>query len=150
MKVMIATDGTEAAVHAARRAVDLLHPDAKIELVTVIPARPDPMEDAGGIEGPAITDREADEEWNRAVSAGRDALERTERAMEVEVDEAKLVPTTERTDQALIALVQEERPALLVLGSRELGWFDRVLRGSVGERLLHHAPCPLLIVGREG
>lgn len=150
MKVMIATDGTEEAVHAAREAVRLLRPDARIELVTVIPARPDPMEDAGGIEGPAITDREADEEWGRAVTAGREALERTERAMDVEVDEAKLVPTSERTDQALVALVHEEGPDLLVLGSRELGWFDRMLRGSVGERLLHHPPCPLLIVGREG
>lgn len=38
---------------------------------------------------------------------------------------------------------------LLVVGSRRYGPVRRVLLGSVSGHLMHHAPCPLLIVPRE-
>jgi nucleotide-binding universal stress UspA family protein len=152
MKVMIATDGSDAAVKAARAATRLLHPDARIELVTVIDARHDPMEDAGGFEGPVITEEEADEEWRQALEAGREALARTEAAV-VEtgatVDEERLVPSAGTVDGALTRLVAEEAPDLLVLGSAREGWFDRLFHRSVDDHLLHHPPCPLLIVNSD-
>lgn len=35
---------------------------------------------------------------------------------------------------------------LLVVGSRGLGGFSRLLLGSVGNEVAHHAPCPTVIV----
>jgi nucleotide-binding universal stress UspA family protein len=35
---------------------------------------------------------------------------------------------------------------LLVVGSRGLGGFSRLLLGSVGVEVAHHAPCPTVIV----
>jgi nucleotide-binding universal stress UspA family protein len=35
---------------------------------------------------------------------------------------------------------------LLVVGSRGLGGFARMLLGSVGQEVTHHAPCPTVIV----
>ena len=55
IKIIMATDGSEAAIDAARRSMDLLRPDAQVTVVTVIPEYEDPMEYAGGIEGPVIT-----------------------------------------------------------------------------------------------
>lgn len=152
MQVMIATDGTDTAIAAARHAVGLLHPDARIALVTVIAARPEPMEDAGGFAGPLISEDQADDEWHDATAAGREALVRTLDALEsadVNIDEARMVPSQDSADRALAALVAEERPDLLVLGSNERGWFDRMLHGATDTRLLHEAPCPLLIVAHQ-
>ena len=56
IKIIMATDGSEAAIDAARRSMDLLRPHAHVAVVMVIPEHEDPMEDAGGIEGPVITD----------------------------------------------------------------------------------------------
>lgn len=149
VKVIIATDGTDIAIAAARDALRLLHPDASIELVTVVAARPRPEDDAGGFAGPIMTEEEADEDWQEAVRAGREALSRTIDALDIRVDEAKLVPSEASVDQALVALAHEERPDLLVLGSNERGWFDRLLHGSTDQHLLHDAPCPLLIVAGD-
>ena len=78
---MIATDGSEAAIGATQRAIALLRADAEIVLLTVIPDKEDPMDTAGGIEGPALTEEEADQEYEDNVAAGRDALARTASAL---------------------------------------------------------------------
>lgn len=147
MKIIIATDGTETAIAAARHALRLVHPEARVELVTVVAAREDLNQDASGFAGPVETEAEADEEWREAVRHGREALERTVAALGIDTADTRLVPTDAPVGRALIALAREEQPDLLVLGSNERGWFDRLLHGSTDEQLLHDAPCPLLIVG---
>jgi len=47
-------------------------------------------------------------------------------------------------------LKSAERADLVVVGARGLGPIDRLLVGSVSERVLHHAGCAVLVVkGRE-
>ncbi len=50
-------------------------------------------------------------------------------------------PTT-----AIIAAAEREQADILVIGRRGAGLMERVMLGSVADRLAHHAPCPLLIV----
>jgi nucleotide-binding universal stress UspA family protein len=38
---------------------------------------------------------------------------------------------------------------LIVMGSRRAGTTNRLLFGSVAERVLRGAPCPVLVVGPE-
>ena len=77
MNIVVATDGSEAAIDAARQSMDLLRPGAHVVLVMVIPEYEDPMEDAGGIEGPAISYERAEKDWKKATADGQSALDRT-------------------------------------------------------------------------
>ena len=146
---MIATDGSVAAIDAANEAIALLHPDAEVTLVTVVDARHDPMEDAGGFEGPVITEREADTEYQNSLSRGRAALANTAAAIGVPVADQRIIPSAQPVDRALRDVVAEQHPDLLVLGSPDERWFHRFLHGSVEDRLLHHVPCPILVVGHH-
>ena len=95
MNILVATDGSEPAIDAARRSMDLLRPGAHVVLVAVIPQYEDPMSDAGGIEGPDISYKQADKDWQRANAEGQAALDRTASVLGTEA-EVRLVPDDER------------------------------------------------------
>ena len=46
----------------------------------------------------------------------------------------------------ILSVAEEEKADLIVLGSRGLGGFQRLMLGSVSDGVLHHAHCPVLIV----
>jgi nucleotide-binding universal stress UspA family protein len=50
----------------------------------------------------------------------------------------------------LLARAQELQPRLMVVGTRGQGALRRALIGSVAERIIHHARCPVLVVPEVG
>ena len=48
--------------------------------------------------------------------------------------------------EELVTYLERDPPDLLVLGSRGLSAGRRLLMGSVSDALVHHAPCPVLVV----
>lgn len=147
-RALIATDGSPKAIRAAQDALDLLHPDLEVKLVTVIEAWRDPEEDAGGFGGPLVTQEEAQQEWEDARVAGREAILDTERSIEDRVTDELVVATEESVADALVRLVEETRPAVLVIGPDQSNWFRRMLGGAVDKQLVHRVTCPLLVMNR--
>ncbi len=149
MKIMVATDGSEAAIEAARRALPLLREGAEILLVTVIQDYEDPMEIAGGFEGPLLTPEEAEADFQKQALAGQAVLEHSRQALGQEV-EIRLMPTQSDPGHAIVEMAGEIHADLLVLGSEEKGFFERLLTGSVSDFVVRHAPCPVLVVPHRG
>jgi nucleotide-binding universal stress UspA family protein len=148
MNIVVATDGSEAAIGAARRSMDLLRPGAHVVLVMVIPEYEDPMEDAGGIEGPGISYKQADKDWKKANAEGQAALDRTASVLGTEA-EVRLVPDDETTGAVIVRVASEANADVLVIGSSHKGWLSRLFGASVSDYVAHHAPCPVMLIRHD-
>ena len=148
MKIMVATDGSEAAINAARRSMDLLRPHAQVVVVMVIPEYEDPMDDAGGIEGPGVSPKQADKDWKRSTATGQSALDRTAAVLGPDV-EVRLVPDDESTGAAVGRVAHEIDADVLVIGSSGKNWLRRHFGGSVSDYVAHHAPCPVMLIRHD-
>ena len=100
--------------------------------------------------GPDIdTDALPSHEWQQAAEDERTTLAQR---LAVSRDEFPDVDVQEKTvrGDAADALVDESRGAeLVVVGSLGRGGLGAILRGSVSHNLLHHAHCPVAVVGRQ-
>lgn len=141
MRVLIATDGSSAALHAAERAHALVG-EADLTLLSVITSIPG--SDAGGIEGSVYTPDERNQRWEAEWSAAADDLARTAAVtggapveQRIEVGEAGSV---------ICGVAEEVGADVVVVGSHGRGFLSRVLLGSVSEYVVRHAPCPVLVV----
>src|ERR1019366_3049739 len=150
IKIIMATEGSEAAIDAARRSMDLLRPHAHVAVVMVIPEYEDPMLDAGGFEGPGITYKQADKDWKRSTATGQSALDRTAAVLGPDV-EVRLVPDDEfeSTGAAIVRVAHEMNADVLVIGSSGKNWLSRHIGGSVSDYVAHHAPCPVMLIRHD-
>jgi nucleotide-binding universal stress UspA family protein len=149
LRVMIATDGSDAACAAAEQATQLLAPDADYFLVTIIDPQLDPMEYAGGIEGPALDEAEVRATFREAMVDAEGALARTARSFGARPVAQRIVERNGAGVGARICeLAQEERVEVIVVGSRHRRAIVDLMLGSVGTYVLDHSPCPVLVVRR--
>ena len=150
MNILVATDGSESAIEAARRSIDLLRPNAHVVLVTVIPEMLDPQEDAGGFEGPVITDEEAEKDFKEGAVAGQAALDRTAAAIGPGV-EVRLVQDreSERPGEAIDRVASDMSADVLVVGASNKGWLRQHFGGSISDYVAHHAPCPVMLMRHD-
>ncbi len=52
----------------------------------------------------------------------------------------------DRPDHAMLAMAREFEADLVVIGTRRRAGFERALLGSLTDRIVHFAPCPVLVV----
>ena len=148
MNIVVATDGSDVAIDATRRSMDLLRPHAQVTVVMVIPEKTDPQDDAGGFEGPVITDKEADQDWKKMNAAGQSSLDRTAAVLGPDV-EVRLFPDNESTGAAVVRVAHELKADVLVIGSSEKNWLSRHFGSSVSDYVAHHAPCPVMLIRHD-
>jgi nucleotide-binding universal stress UspA family protein len=142
---LVATDGSESAIEAARTALEVLRPDIEITLVTVVPPEYDPNQDAGGFEGPVMSDEQAHEEHLADVAGAAGALAATAKATRPELH-SEMITADGRAADALVRLAAEREAAVLVVGHEPHGLLHELFTGSVAERIVRRAHCPVLVV----
>jgi nucleotide-binding universal stress UspA family protein len=137
-RVVVGVDGSEQAQRALRWAVD--HAAATGASLEVIQAWHVPYIGADPYGGvlvldPADFERVAKEQLERALAA---------------VDLAPVTAGVQRSTpchQPAAALIDAAKGAeLVVVGARGLGGFAGLLLGSTSSQLVHHAPCPVVVV----
>jgi nucleotide-binding universal stress UspA family protein len=130
-RVVVGVDGSAGSRRALRRAaLEALAHDATLEVVLAWGLLDQP---GGGF------DPQYDE------GAARDDLQRiVEDELDPEPPRIELRPVNDLPSRAL--LTAGEGAWTLVVGSRGLGGFKGLLLGSVSQQVVHHAPCPVMVV----
>lgn len=140
--VIVAVDGSDAALQAARAGLAIVHPEAAALLVTVV----EPNQDAMPVSGFAGTGMSAEEieAVDRARTAdGRKDLDAAAAALGLPDDRTLLLHGDPAS--ALCDLAAERQARAIVMGSRGRGGLARAFLGSVSDQVVRNAPCPVLI-----
>jgi nucleotide-binding universal stress UspA family protein len=145
MKVLIATDGSDLSVDAARRAFELLGRPTGVVVLAVLTEVPG--DDAGGLEGSTQSPLEERQQWENETTEAQGAIRATVEALGG-VDVATRVEVGDAGP--MIVWVAEQIGAdVVVVGSHGRGALKRFVSGSVSEHVVHHSPCPVLVVRQE-
>ncbi len=47
----------------------------------------------------------------------------------------------------IVEVAEEEQCDLIIMGAKKRGWIRKIFGDNVVERVIHRAPCPVLVVG---
>lgn len=138
-RIVVALDGSRNADHALSLAVDIASRyDSELDLVTVVP--PPVVPTMGGPVYQPIDREFLEGQYDQMLAERRT---RVEGARIARVETVRLGgPVVEE----LVSYLERSPPDLLVMGSRGLSAGRRLLMGSISDALVHHAPCPVLVV----
>ena len=136
-KVLLAVDGSEHALHATRSAADLARSvNAKeFRIVVVFDSIPPYL---------------GEPNLQQAIDA---RMESAKVVMQKAVEAVGDVPCEIHTEfiegspaEAIIDVAKTRKSDVIVMGSRGLGKLAGLLLGSTSQKVVAHAPCPVLIV----
>jgi nucleotide-binding universal stress UspA family protein len=143
--VVVAMDGSEDSFQAVRFLQSFVLPrQARVRLVSVVERLRYPTTAPKALRGQLVAmikeleaERrgELDKVLERAAGQLEDKITRVTRS----------TPTGDPADE-IVATADDFDADLVVVGARGLGGVARALLGSVSEKVLHHARCPVLIV----
>jgi nucleotide-binding universal stress UspA family protein len=138
--VVVGVDGSDGGNRAAEHAVDVARKwSARLLIVTVVRT----PEGWWGIGGAPPTP----EALSTALIEGqRQILDEVESSLSLDGVDYETIEELGDPVNRLLAVCDEHKADLLVIGRRGAGLVERVVLGSVADRLCHLAPCPTLVV----
>jgi len=148
--ILVGYDGTRPAERALERAAELaLAFGGRVVVAWVAP----PPASAGYVPDAAAFGLAPIGSWTdpAAIEASEDALWQQHREHVTALLSGRGVPfdferALGRPEDELVELADELKADLIVVGTREPGFFERLLGGSVSQRVARHAHCDVLIV----
>ena len=136
-KILLAVDGSEHALHAARMAADLARTMKSTELRIVVAYEPIP---------PYLGEPNLQYAIDARMKDAQSVLDKA-------VKEVGEIPGEVHTEllegsagDAIIDVAATRKSNVIVMGSRGLGRLAGLLLGSTSQKVVSHAPCPVLIV----
>ena len=135
--LLLAVDGSEHALHATKTAVDLAR-SMNSEILRIVIAY-DPVPPYLG-----------EPNMQAAISA---RMKEAETVLQKAIDSVGEIPGEVHTEilegppaEAILDVAKARKSDLIVMGSRGLGRLSGALLGSQSQKVVQHAPCPVLIV----
>lgn len=145
-RVVVGVDGSAASAEALEWALDEAEAHA-VPLAVVTAVIPVPTLATWPVDAlyGSVTDADLDAARKAAADMVAELEQRRGRTARVEV-EVTAVP-----GQPAHVLCRAGRDArVLVVGSRGAGGFSRLMLGSVSTAVVHHAPCPVVVIRPRG
>lgn len=144
--VLIATDGSEQSLEAARYLKTLVASDSVDKLAVIAVVRPlaavpflSDLGHAASVSGEGPTGHSFQKAAQEAVDLIADEVSG------LAADVQKLVWSGSPADE-IVRASKEVGADLIVIGSRGTGAVDSLFMGSVSHRVMHYAHCPVLVV----
>jgi len=135
-KILLAFDGSEHALHAAQKAMMLAN-CMHAELRVVVAHEPIPSYLGDPYFQQVITAR---------LDASRKVMEQAKEALKGYEGELHTEILDGEVAEAVLNVANTRKSDLIVMGSRGLGTFSKMLLGSQSNKVLQHAECPVMIV----
>lgn len=135
--ILLAVDGSEHSINAAHTAAELARSMSAADLRIVVVYNPMP---------PLL----GDPDFQVILNA---RLEETDKVLQDAVEAVGKVSSTVSTEtiagdpaESIINIAETRKCDLIVMGSRGLGRLAGLVLGSTSQKVVSHAPCPVLIV----
>jgi nucleotide-binding universal stress UspA family protein len=141
MNVLIAVDDTAESLHAVDTAYRFFGPDADYSVLSVGDRAPVFVGGYGAGGMPTAGDLTVQLEAAQAAAehAAKDAAGRLPGGADTDVESGRAGATI--CDHAT-----ENRSDVIVIGTHDRNFWDRLFSPSVGRYVIDHAPCPVLVV----
>lgn len=138
--IVAAVDGSEQSDRGAALAASMARTyGARLVLVTVVR----PPEGWWGVTGEPPTPVALSE---ALVEGQQTVLASVERNVDLSGIQYTTAEELGEPSGTIVSVCEREKADLLIVGRRGAGLVERMVIGSVADRLAHHSPCPLLIV----
>ncbi len=145
MKVLLAVDGSEGARKATEWVRDLARKLAGLEVTLLQVVKPVDFRYVAVESGGSGWQRVLDELEAGARERARGLVEETEGSFPAEARTTVMVTVGDPATE-IVNTAREIGADLIVVGSRGLGQVKGILLGSVSDRVVHLANCPVLVV----
>lgn len=140
--ILVPIDGSKYSIRAAVRAVDIAEKyHGSVTLLHVI--NPNQLAGVGSMQNPPLITETMVKSLN---DAGDAIIAETIHEIGPTSVEIATVVLWGPPDRVILNQIAEKPFDLVVMGSRGLGAISGIFLGSVSDRVVHRAPCPILIV----
>jgi nucleotide-binding universal stress UspA family protein len=135
--ILLAVDGSEHALHAAQVAANLANAMNSKTLRIVVAYDPIP---------PYLGEPNLQYAINARLNEAQEILQKAARAVGNVTAEVHSEHLEGDAAEMIIESAKTHNSDVIVMGSRGLGRFTGLLLGSTSQKVVSHAPCPVLIV----